>query len=101
MAVMVSNRQIMVQFIDDVAAVTLAAASSSKSGRRLTVETARDVGRQAAEAALSKGIRRAVVDRGGFRYHGRVKALVETVEISGVSVGCRVTAADEGEGTES
>jgi large subunit ribosomal protein L18 len=101
MALMVSNRRIAVQFIDDEAAVTLAAAASAKADGGLTVETARAVGGRAAEAARRKGIQRVVVDRGGFRYHGRVKALVEAVEAGGIALRTRPATGGKSEGAES
>ena len=47
---------------------------------------ARALGQTAAEAALAKGLSRVVVDRGGFRYHGRVKELVEAAVAAGLSI---------------
>jgi large subunit ribosomal protein L18 len=101
LALTVSNRRIAVQFIDDTAAVTLAAAASAKADGGLTVETARAVGSRAAQAAREKGIRRVVVDRGGFRYHGRIKALVEAVEAGGIALRTQPVSGGESEGCES
>lgn len=49
--------------------------------------TAELVGRQVAESATAKGISQVVVDRGGFRYHGCVRKIVETAVASGLQVG--------------
>ncbi|MBM4143093.1 MAG: 50S ribosomal protein L18 [Lentisphaerae bacterium] len=85
MAVYVSNRRIAVQFVDDDRGVTLAAAVSD--GGRKNVETARELGRSAAAQALARGIGEVVVDRGGFKYHGRIKALVEAAVGAGLRAG--------------
>jgi large subunit ribosomal protein L18 len=77
MAIMKSNRCLFVQFIDDDHGVTLAAADTRNGGDRKNLDGARHLGRRAAETAIEKGIREVVVDRGGFRYHGCVKAIVE------------------------
>jgi large subunit ribosomal protein L18 len=88
MSVRVSNKHIYVQFVDDDRGVTLAAASTAGTsgvGRR-TVEGARELGRGAAEQALAKGIRRVVFDRGGHRYHGRVKAVADAAREAGLAL---------------
>ena len=87
MSVFVSNQHYYVQFIDDAAAKTLAAVSTvagSLKGRSLNVETARELGRQAAEAAKAKGIAEVVFDRGGFAYRGRLKALADAAREGGL-----------------
>jgi large subunit ribosomal protein L18 len=86
MAVSVSNRFIYVQFIDDVNGVTLASASSMKIDGPRNIETAGKLGRMAAAAAKERGICSVVVDRGGFRFHGRVKALVDAAVEGGLSI---------------
>ena len=75
MSVFVSNSHMYVQFIDDDAGTTLAAASTLGMDAKLNIETAK-----------AKGITTIVIDRGGFRFHGRVKQLVETVLASGLKV---------------
>ncbi len=82
-AIMVSNKNIYVQAIDDAAAVTVASVASKKD-EKLNVETAKRMGSELAEALKGKGVTAAVVDRGGFRFHGRVKALVESMVEAGV-----------------
>jgi large subunit ribosomal protein L18 len=84
MAIMVSNKHMYVQLIDDEAAATLAAASTVKeSSNNLEVATA--LGQRVGALAKEKGISRFVVDRGGFRYHGRVRAIVEAAIEAGLS----------------
>ena len=95
MAVMVSNRRIYVQFIDDVQGRTLAAAVSPAEGRAVNVELAKRTGVLAAEAAKAKGVTAVVFDRGGFKYHGRVKAIVEAAVAAGLSITNDDAAADE------
>ena len=83
-----SNEHIYVQLIDDIAAHTLAAASSRdpdidvKEGTR--TEQSRRVGELIAERAEEEGIDRVVFDRSGYPYHGRVKALAEGARDGGL-----------------
>ncbi len=89
MSVFVSQRHIYVQFIDDMAARTLAAVSTQSEplraqGGHPTLETARALGRLAAEAARAQGIETVVFDRGGFRYGGRIAALAEAARQAGL-----------------
>jgi large subunit ribosomal protein L18 len=86
MAVYVSNTNLYVQFVDDDAQRTLASASSLGMKAKLNVETAAKVGELAAEAAKKAGISLIVVDRGGFKFHGRVKAAVEAALANGLKV---------------
>ena len=86
MSIMRSNRYMYVQFIDDEAGLTLAAASTHGNDGANNLAAADDLGTRAAAAAVEKGISRIVVDRGGFRYHGRVKALVEAAVKGGLSI---------------
>src|SRR5947209_3848476 len=77
MAVCFTNKNIHVQFIDDVARVTIAAASTSskatpeKDKLAANVTSAKTLGTLAAQTAISKGIGQVVFDRGGARYHGK------------------------------
>jgi large subunit ribosomal protein L18 len=80
-----SNRFIYAQLIDDIAGVTLIASSS----RALTEKVAKGdssvlVGKSLAEKALAAGISEVVFDRGGYLYHGRVKALAEGAREGGL-----------------
>jgi large subunit ribosomal protein L18 len=91
MSVCFSNQHIRVQFIDDVAGVTLASASTARKkaaagGPRLAanVTSAKLIGAQAAEAAKGKGIKAVVFDRGAERYHGKVKALADAAREAGL-----------------
>jgi large subunit ribosomal protein L18 len=87
MAVCFSSENIHVQFIDDAAGVTLAAASTNgKTEKELSanVASAKKIGALAAKNALDKGIKEVVFDRGGNRYHGKVKALAEAAREAGL-----------------
>lgn len=88
MAVCFTNANIHVQFIDDDAGVTLAAASTvSKTAAKdlaANVAGARTIGALAAKNALDKGIKEVVFDRGGARYHGKVKALADAAREAGL-----------------
>ncbi|HEX9856599.1 MAG TPA: 50S ribosomal protein L18 [Acidimicrobiia bacterium] len=88
LAVYRSNRYIYAQLIDDDAGTTIAAASSreaSLKGKTLTVETAGEVGKAIAARAMDVGITIVVFDRGGFPFHGRVRALAEGAREAGLS----------------
>lgn len=86
MSIMISNRHLYVQFVDDDKGVTLAAASDQKHEGACNTEMAAKVGREAAETALTKGIKRVVVDRSGYAYHGKIKAVVESAISAGLSL---------------
>lgn len=80
-----SNTHIYAQVIDDVAGVTLASASSNSASITGTkVEQSAAVGKLVAERAKEKGITSVVFDRGGYLYHGRVKALAEAARENGL-----------------
>ena len=81
MTVYRSNKQIYVQFIDDLAGVTLATASSLD---KEVAEAAALVGKLAAERAVAKGISEVAFDRNGYLYHGRVKQLAEAAREGGL-----------------
>lgn len=87
LAVFRSNRYISAQIIDDDAGHTLVAASSQESalrGETLSVGTASEVGKLLGERASAAGISQVVFDRGGYPFHGRVKALAESARKSGL-----------------
>ena len=90
MTVFRSNKQIYVQFIDDQAGVTLAAASSldkevaEAAAGKTKYEVAALVGKLAAERAVAKGISTVSFDRNGYLYHGRVKQLAEAAREGGL-----------------
>ena len=81
-----SNTNIYAQIIDDTKGVTLASASSLKPENvsKSSVEAAKEVGKLIAEVAKTKGIEKVVFDRGGYLYHGRVKALAEAARENGL-----------------
>ena len=82
-----SNAHIYAQIIDDVAGVTLAAASTMDKGFEGATgnkEAARKVGQAIAKAAADKGITEVVFDRGGYVYHGRVMELAERAREGGL-----------------
>ena len=83
LAVFRSNKEIYAQLIDDVSNVTLTSASSADSKGTKT-EQASAVGKLIADNALKVGISSVVFDRGGFLYHGRVKALAESAREGGL-----------------
>ncbi len=87
LAVFRSNRYIYAQVIDDETGRTLASASSQEAdlrGRTLTVETATEVGKLLASRAQSAGVAAVIFDRGGFAYHGRLKALADAAREAGL-----------------
>lgn len=90
LAVFRSNRHIYAQLIDDVAGRTLVAASTlekdAKAENPGTVEAAQAVGGRLAERAKQENIERAVFDRGGFRYHGRVAAVADAAREAGLEL---------------
>jgi len=83
-----SNKQIYVQVIDDVKGVTLCAASSCDKDLKIknggNVEAAKLVGAAIAKKALALNINEVVFDRGGYLYHGRVKALADAAREAGL-----------------
>ena len=86
MSICVTNTHMYVQFIDDDAGRTLASASSLKE-KKANLEVAKSLGAAAAAAAKAAGIATVVVDRGGFKYTGRVAAIVESAVEAGLSIG--------------
>jgi large subunit ribosomal protein L18 len=83
-----SNRGIQAQLVDDLAGHTLAAVSWTESDLRSLkpMEQAGKAGELLAERAKAAGVDAAVFDRGGYRYHGRVKAFAEGVREGGLTV---------------
>lgn len=81
-----SLNNIFAQVIDDAAGVTLISASSLSAKLKTggNVAAARAVGKLVAERAKEKGIRAVVFDRGGYLYHGRIKALAEAAREAGL-----------------
>ena len=85
-----SSEQIYAQIIDDAKGVTLASASSLEKALReelksgANVEAAKRIGKEIAERAKKAGVDKVVFDRGGYMYHGRVKALAEGAREGGL-----------------
>tara|TARA_B100000315_G_scaffold67807_1_gene61704 strand:- start:2093 stop:2398 length:306 start_codon:yes stop_codon:yes gene_type:complete len=85
-----SLRHIYAQVIDDASGHTLVAASSQEGGAdrqspvQPKVNASQAVGKLVAERALAQGITQVVFDRGGYKYHGRVKALAEASREGGL-----------------
>ncbi len=86
-----SSKHIYVQLVDDSKGTTLAAACSLDKGLRSKIPTGADrsaageVGKLIAERALAAGIKEVIFDRGGYRFHGRVKALADAAREAGLS----------------
>jgi large subunit ribosomal protein L18 len=85
-----SSKHIYAQVIDDVKGATLAAASSLEKDMRgslktgANVDAAKAVGKLVAQRAIEKGVKDVVFDRGGYLYHGRVKALADAARENGL-----------------
>jgi large subunit ribosomal protein L18 len=88
LAVSRSNLRIYAQLIDDDRGHTLAAAGSHEAALRDLPkgEAAAQVGRLLAERARAAGVERAVFDRGGYKYHGRVRALADGAREGGLQL---------------
>jgi len=85
-----SNKNISVQLIDDVQGVTVAAASSLEKDLGVVgknnIEAAQKVGAAIAERAKKAGVEEAYFDRGGFLFHGKVKALADAAREGGLKI---------------
>jgi large subunit ribosomal protein L18 len=88
-----SVSHIYAQVIDDLSGTTVAAAASTEPGLKPTfagatrggnIEGAKALGRTIAERLIAKGIKQVVFDRGGFLYHGRIKAVAEAAREAGL-----------------
>ena len=86
-----TNKQIYAQIIDDSKGVTVAAASSLEKDVKGTLKTGADkdaaaaIGKLIAERAIKAGVKDVVFDRGGYLYHGRVKALADAAREGGLN----------------
>jgi large subunit ribosomal protein L18 len=82
-----SDKNIYAQVIDDLKGVTLATASSleASSKRGSDTSAATEVGKLVAQRALDAGVKDVVFDRGGYIFHGRVKALAEAARAAGLN----------------
>ena len=83
-----SGKHIYAQVIDDRDQTTLAAASTNEKEGKLpktyNVDAASTVGKKIAERAIAKGVKQVVFDRGGYIYHGRIKALADAAREGGL-----------------
>ncbi len=87
LAVFRSVAHIYAQVIDDAAGKTLVSASSVDKGGKTNggnIAAAKSIGKLVAERAKEKGVTRVVFDRGGYQYHGRVKALADAAREAGL-----------------
>ncbi len=89
LAIYRSLNHISAQVIDDERGATIASASTTEKDLRGTtggnLEAAQRVGRAIAERIIAKGVESVVFDRGGYRYHGRVKALADAAREAGLN----------------
>ena len=81
-----SNRHIHAQIIDKTGKVLATASSSNLSDPSNKTDVSRQVGVKLAESTAKNKIKAAVLDRGHYRFHGRVKALVESLNDSGIKI---------------
>jgi large subunit ribosomal protein L18 len=99
LAVYRSLNHIYAQVIDDERGLTLVSASTAEKELRGStggnVDAAKRIGREIAERALAKGITEVVFDRGGYLYHGRVKALTDAAREAGLNKSEATEKADE------
>jgi large subunit ribosomal protein L18 len=102
LAIFRSLNHIYAQVIDDERAVTIASASTVekdlRGGTGGNVEAARRVGRAIAERAIAAGVEQVVFDRGGFRFHGRIKALTDAAREAGLNKNERAEGEEAAEG---
>ena len=79
-----SLNHIYAQVIDDQTGQTLVSASSIKLKTGGNIASAKEIGKAVAEKAVEKGIKKVVFDRGGYLYHGRIKALADAAREAGL-----------------
>lgn len=83
-----SSKHIYAQLIDDNKQITLVSASTAGKDANITnggnIEAAEQIGKKIAELAVEKGVKKVVFDRGGYLYHGRVKALADAAREAGL-----------------
>ena len=83
-----SGKHIYAQVIDDNQALTVASASTNekdgKAAKSWNVEAASSVGKKIAERSIAKGVKQVMFDRGGYIYHGRIKALADAAREGGL-----------------
>lgn len=79
-----SNKAVFIQLIDDVTGKTLASAHSKEITKGNKTEKSTELGKLIAKKATEKGITKVVFDRGGYLYHGRVKAIADAAREAGL-----------------
>jgi len=79
-----SNKHLYAQLIDDTKQRTLVAVNDIKMKVKERAKRAKGVGEAIASAALQKGIKKVIFDRGGFKYHGTIKILAEAARAAGL-----------------
>jgi large subunit ribosomal protein L18 len=80
-----SNKGLFVQLINDDLGITLASASEKEiKGKKVKTDAAKEVGKLIAKKAQEKNISKVIFDRGGYKYHGRVKAVAEGAREEGL-----------------
>lgn len=84
MSVYRSSRRMIAQLIDDEAGVTLVGMTTDPKAKQKKIEQAAELGKRMAEAALKQKKTGVVFDRGGYRYHGRVRAVAEAMREAGL-----------------
>jgi len=83
-----SSKNIYAQVIDDSKGITLVSASSIEKSQKYSgtnIEGASKIGSLVAERAIKKGVKSVIFDRGGYKYHGRIKALAEAARSAGLN----------------
>ncbi len=85
LSVFKSNRGMFLQIIDDVEMTTIVSANMKEIKKGTKTEKAKELGKIIAEKALLKNIKSVVFDRGGFQYHGRIKAVAEGAREAGLN----------------
>ena len=80
-----SSKHIYAQIINDISRLTIVSASDVKTNNKFNkIESAKNVGLTLAKMAIAKKIKKAIFDRGGYKYHGRVRALAEGAREGGL-----------------
>ena len=80
-----SNKAVYVQIIDDTKGITIVSISSKELNLEgNNIETCTEVGKKAAEKAIAAGISTVVFDRGGYQYHGKIKAIADAAREAGL-----------------
>lgn len=81
-----SNRYVYVQLIDDTNGKTLISASTFSAKKEKETSAVETLGEKIAKKAIDKGIKKAVFDRGKYKYHGKIKAVAEAARKNGLKI---------------